>query len=108
MILGIYLLTTLGLDIKFSRNIILGGDGPFKGCSSHVVDVSTYDFKYLIDNKVKIEESFINVYIDKCLESEGTIIPTSRIRRILDVKYKKADLNKFIDNQCQQLSSNKR
>ena len=32
MILGRYLITALGLDIKFSENIILGGDGPFKGC----------------------------------------------------------------------------
>ena len=31
MILGRYLLTTLGLDIEFSENIFLGGDGPFKG-----------------------------------------------------------------------------
>ena len=31
MILGRYLLTALGLDLKFSENVILGGDGPFKG-----------------------------------------------------------------------------
>ena len=31
MILGRYLLTALVLDIKFSENIILGGDGDLKG-----------------------------------------------------------------------------
>ena len=53
MILGIYLLAALGLDIKYSDNIILGGDGPFKGLLVPTVDISTYDFKPLIDNKVK-------------------------------------------------------
>ena len=45
MILGRDLLTNLGLDLKFSENIILGGDGPFKGCSTPMVDASTYYFK---------------------------------------------------------------
>ena len=31
MILGIYLLTALGLDIKFSENIIIVVDVPYKG-----------------------------------------------------------------------------
>ena len=33
MILDIYLLTALGLDLKFSEKIILGSDGQFKGWS---------------------------------------------------------------------------
>ena len=73
MILGRDLLTTLWLDIKFSENIILGGDGLFKGCSEPMVYFSTYDFKPLTENKVKPEESFINAYVDKCLDSEGKI-----------------------------------
>ena len=48
MILGRDLVTALGLDLKFSENIILGGDGPFKGFSVPMVDVSTYGFKPLI------------------------------------------------------------
>ena len=60
MILGRYLLTALGLDLKLYENIILGGDGTFKGCSVPMLDVSTYDFKPLTKNKVKPEESFIN------------------------------------------------
>ena len=53
--LGRYLLTALGLDLKVSEKIILGGDGSFKGWSAPMVDVSTYDFKTLTDNKVKLE-----------------------------------------------------
>ena len=55
MILGRYLLTALGLDVKFFENIILGGDGQFKGYSSPMVDVSAYDFKPLTYDKDKLK-----------------------------------------------------
>ena len=71
-----------------------------------MVDVNTYQFKPLKENKVKLEESFINAYIDKCLESEGTISSTSKILIILDAKYEKSDLNKAMDEQCQHLCPN--
>ena len=106
MILGRDLLTPLGLDLKFSEEIILGGDGPLKGCSSPMLDVNTYGYKPLIYNKVKPEESYINAYVDKCLESEGTISSTRIIRRLLDVKYEKADLCKSVDEKCQHLCPN--
>ena len=51
-----------------------------------MVDGSTYDFKTLIDIKVKPEELFINAYVNKCLKSEGGIYSTCRIRIILDAK----------------------
>ena len=51
-----------------------------------MVDVSRYDFKTLIDNKVKPEESFINAYVNEFLTSEGTKSSTRRIRIILDAK----------------------
>ena len=86
MILGRDLLTDLGLGLKFSEKIIVGGDGPYKGCSAPMVDVSNCDFKLLTDKTVIPEESFINSYIDKCLDTEGTIISTLRIRIILDNK----------------------
>ena len=76
MILGIYLLTALGLDIKFSENIIIVVDVPYKGWLAPMVDVSNYDFKRLTEKIVKPEESFINLYVDKCLESKGTISST--------------------------------
>ena len=53
MILGRYLLTALVLYLKFLENIILGGDGPFKGWSAPMVDISTYDFKPVTENKIK-------------------------------------------------------
>ena len=55
MILGRDLLTDFGLDLKFSENIIMGGDWLFKGCSAPMVDVSIYDFKPLTYKKVKPE-----------------------------------------------------
>ena len=38
MILGRDQLTALVMDLKFSDNIIIGGDGPYKGCSAPMVD----------------------------------------------------------------------
>ena len=73
MILVRDLHTELWLDIKFSENIILGGDGQSIGGSAPIVDVRTYEFKALKDKKVKPEESFINASVDECLDSEGTI-----------------------------------
>ena len=73
-----------------------------------MVDIITYDFKLLIYNKVKPEESFINAYVGELLESEGKMSSTRRILIVLDAKYEKADLNQVMDEQCQQLSHNKR
>ena len=86
MILGGDLLIALGLDIKFSEKVIIGGEGTFEGCSSPMVDVSNYDFKSITDKTVKLEESFVNSYVNECLESANTIKSTRRIRRILDAK----------------------
>ena len=104
MILGIDLLAALGLDLKFSQNIILRGYGPFKGWSLHLVDLSKYDFKLLSDNKVKPKESFINTYVNKCLESNITMSLTCRTHRILDAKHENSDLKKVMAEQCQQLT----
>ena len=45
MILVIYLIHALVLDIKFSENIIFGGDVPYQGCSAPMVDLSNYEVK---------------------------------------------------------------
>ena len=108
MILGRDLLTDLGLGLKFSEKIIVGGDGPYKGCSAPMVDVSNCDFKLLTDKTVIPEESFINSYIDKCLESEIPIRSTHRIQITLDTKYKNSYLNKVMTKQCQHLSTKER
>ena len=44
MILGRDLLTALGLDLKFSENLIVGGEGPREGCLSTMDELSNYDF----------------------------------------------------------------
>ena len=62
-----------------------------------MVDVSTYEFQPLTEDRVKLEEPFINSYVDESLEYEGTISSTYRICRILDAKYKKDDLNQVMD-----------
>ena len=62
-----------------------------------MLDVSKQDFKTLTENKVKPEEPFTNAYVDESLEFEGTISSTHRIRRVLDAKYEKSDLNQVMD-----------
>ena len=45
------------------------------------------------------------MYIDECLESESAISATHIISRILDYTYEKADLDKFMTEQCQHLKA---
>ena len=47
MILGRYLLTTPGLDLKFSENLIIVGEVPYEGCLAPMTYLSNYDFKSL-------------------------------------------------------------
>ena len=86
MIRGRDLLTALGLDIKMSENVITGGEGPYEGCLSPMIEVSNYDFKYISDKTVKPEEYFVNSYVKECLESDSAINLTIRICRTLDAK----------------------
>ena len=55
MLLGRDLITVLGLDLKFSENVMIGGEGPYEWCSSPMVDVIIYDFKSITDKTVKLE-----------------------------------------------------
>ena len=47
MILGRYLLTSLGLNLTSSEHAIEADDGPFKGSITPMVDFGTYLFKDL-------------------------------------------------------------
>ena len=60
MILGRDLLTSLGLYLMFSGNIIIGGEGPYEGYLAPMADLSNCDFKSLTESIVNLEESFIN------------------------------------------------
>ena len=94
IILGRDLLIALGLYLNFSSDTIIGGDGPYEGCSASMNDLINYKFQPLTEKIVKLEESFINSYVNKCLEFKSTISSMRRIRSILDAKYEKANLKK--------------
>ena len=47
MILAKDLLTALGLDLKFSDNVIIGGKGPYEDCSAPMVEVINYGVTYI-------------------------------------------------------------
>ena len=51
-------------------------------------------FKYLTQNIVKPEESFINSYVNEFLEYESIIFSMRIMHSILDAKHEKSDLNK--------------
>ena len=51
MILGRELLTALVLDLKFSENLSIDGEGPYEGCLEPMADLSNYDFKSLTKEK---------------------------------------------------------
>ena len=86
MIPGRNLRTSLVLDIKFYDNVIIGGDRTFEGCLSIMFDVEKCGFTSLTDKIVKPEGSFIDSYVDKCLESDGAISSMLIMCRILYAK----------------------
>ena len=108
MILGRDLITALGLDLKYSENLIIGGAGPYELCLAPMADLSNYGFKSLAENIVKPEQSFIDSYVDKFLEFENSIHSMRKMHRILDAKYKNSDLNTVMTEQCQYLSPRER
>ena len=69
-----------------------------------MVDMGAYEFPYLNTGKITPEESFTNAYTEDINESEQVRTSTKRLHAILDYKYKKADLNKVMENQCQHLT----
>ena len=52
MILGRDLLTALGLNLKLSEHVTKSDYGPFKGSSAPMLDLVTYEFKYLNTGKL--------------------------------------------------------
>ena len=53
MILGRDISTALGLNLEFSDHVIEAYDGPLKGSTSLMVDLGTYEFKYLNTGKLE-------------------------------------------------------
>ena len=55
MILGIYILKSLGFNLKESGQVIEGDDGPLKWSSLLILDLGTYEFKNIIQGKLHPE-----------------------------------------------------
>ena len=55
IILGRYILTTLGLSLKFSDHVIEEYYGPLTGSTESMVDLSRYEFKDLNTGKITPE-----------------------------------------------------
>ena len=96
MILGRYLLTSLGLKLKLSDRVISPFDGSLKGSMAPMFDQGTYEFNFLDRGNITPEESFMNAFTEEIHESEKVIIYTNRLHFTLDTKYKKADLNRVM------------
>ena len=56
IILGRDMLTALGLNLKFSDNVIETDDGPLKGFTASMIDLCAYEFKYLNTGNITPEE----------------------------------------------------
>ena len=78
MILGIYLLTELGLNLKFSDHVIEADDGTFKGSTSPMIDLGTYEFKDLNIGNITTKESFTNAYAEEIYELEQVFNSTKQ------------------------------
>ena len=65
MILGRCLLIELGLDLKFSENIIEADNGPFNGTATPVVDLGTYIFKDLNTGKLHLNNCLRMITLNK-------------------------------------------
>ena len=75
MILGKYLLTWLGLNLELSDRVIKADCGPFKGSTTPMVDLSTYEFKVLNKGKITPIELFTNSYVEEVFYSEHVVPP---------------------------------
>ena len=96
------------MNLKFSDQVIKSDARVFKGYITPMVDLGTYEFKYLNTRKITPEESFTNVYAKELYESEHVRTSTKLLHVILDAKYEKADLNKVMETQCQQMKITQR
>ena len=53
MVLDRDLNTAQGLDLKFSENIVIGGEGPYEKLSENMFDVRNYEFNSVTDKIAK-------------------------------------------------------
>ena len=55
MILGTYILTELGINLKKIKHVIEADDGNFIGSTAHIVDLGAYRFEYLNIGKLNLK-----------------------------------------------------
>ena len=65
MILGRDILTYLVLNIRFYEHIIEADDVPFKGYTTLMVDMGTYEFKDVNTGKVTTKETFTDAHAEE-------------------------------------------
>ena len=70
MILGRYILTELGLNLKFCNHFIEGYVKPFKVSKAPIVYLGKYESTVFEIGKTTPEEFFVNTYADGVYELE--------------------------------------
>ena len=86
MILGIDLLKALVLKSELYYHIIEADDGYFKGYKAPMVDLGTYEFKYLNTGNITPEEQFTNAYAEEIKKPEPVCTYTKQLHVILYAK----------------------
>ena len=69
IILGRYLLASLGLYLELFYHYIKGDDRMFERGTAPMVNLGTYEFKNLDTGKITHKEYFTNAYVEKVFES---------------------------------------
>ena len=72
-----------------------------------MVDLGTYEVKYLNTGKITPEESFTNDYSEEIHESEKVRTSTKLLHVILYAQCEKTYLQKVMENKCQRLTEAK-
>ena len=64
------------MNLKHSEHVIKADDGTFKGSTTPMVHLDTYEFKDLNTGKIKPKELFINYYDKEVYDYEHVRIST--------------------------------
>ena len=70
MIIGWDIPIELVLNLKLSEHVIKVDDGHVKGYTTPMVDLGTYEFKYLNTGETAPEEFFTNAHVEELYKSE--------------------------------------
>ena len=95
-ILGRYILTALGFNIKLSEHVNKVDDVPLKISSAPMVDSGTYEYQYLNTGEITPKELFMNSYVEEIYKSEQFRTYTKLLCTVLYTKYENSYLNKVM------------